>query len=607
MTNNPRVPIWLWLSLAITVALCLVSIKERVSVESHNKRIGMAAEYDTVEALALSQGVSVEQALQQLKLQGLVGVTLPEETIGELLAEGNLTFDQIMAGNGDLNLRKRLSRAISIRFPKTGDAPLPIAALRSTSVGLNPDQARIVRDAGLVIIARLNNPQGLREAGMVASLEWARELGATVYLPTGDQVLGRRESIGAMIDTLKRLDMTYASPEFAKIGGDANVLDKAPERVVRLHAAMAAELDKLSDGEAVDRYVRAATERSMRWLLLRPVSFVSASPLDNFGEFMGKVKANCAKEGYGTFGPPRPFSDTSVPKLLFLVIGLSLIPTAAWTLMVLQLPRPVYLGLGMVFILLALVAYSHSGRQLTALGAATLMPVTAFLVVLERQGKVWFVEILLASLVSLVGGLCVAGLLNGLPYFIRADQFMGVKLAHFLPILLIGVIAYSRLGDLKAAWNSPMVWSQAALGVLILVALAFMATRTGNDNPAGVSGFETKLRSLLEAVFPVRPRTKEFMVGHPGMVVGLGMLALLATKPELKTKLGGWTALALMVGAIGQTSVVNTMCHLHTPIMVGLIRIAVGLGVGMVFGAILWTGLRFLLNKNASLPGADST
>ena len=40
-----------------------------------------------------------------------------------------------------------------------------------------------------------------------------------------------------------------------------------------------------------------------------------------------------------------------------------------------------------------------------------------------------------------------------------------------------------------------------------------------------------------------------------------------------------------VLGSIGATSVINTMCHLHTPLEVGLTRIAIGVVVGGILAA----------------------
>ena len=47
--------------------------------------------------------------------------------------------------------------------------------------------------------------------------------GADVYLPEGDQVLGQREILKETAKELRRNNVAYATPEFAKISGDARL------------------------------------------------------------------------------------------------------------------------------------------------------------------------------------------------------------------------------------------------------------------------------------------------------------------------------------------------------------------------------------------------
>ncbi|MCH8980371.1 MAG: hypothetical protein IH945_14195, partial [Armatimonadetes bacterium] len=94
-------------------------------------------------------------------------------------------------------------------------------------------------------------------------------------------------------------------------------------------------------------------------------------------------------------------------------------------------------------------------------------------------------------------------------------------------------------------------------------------------------GLELQVRSVLDQLLFVRPRTKEVLVGHPALILGL---CLLAHRPHLK----GWAALLLLAGAVGQTSVVNTLCHLHTPISLSLTRILVGFVGGGIIGLLAW-------------------
>jgi len=627
--NPPTIPRWLIASILLTALLSLVSISRRYRVEERNRAVSIAVEYETIEAYGAAQGLTVDQALTQLKEQGLTSVVLSEEYVVDMENSGRVQLDDHRLTAFDPKDLMRLKRALGIRFPllqhvapmdldsNVVDAPgISAVTLRATPVGLNPDECAAIRKAGLAIIARMANPPGVSSSYVRQTLDWAHELGATVFLPEGDQVLGRREALEGMTDELVRLGMVYASPEFSKMGGDDNVLHMIPEHVVRLHSAQAAELDKLPLDEAIDRYSRAARERGMRILLIRPVSFAAPQPLASLDDFIKRIDLDCKRQGLD-MGEARPFEDPNTPTWLILLIGLSVAPTAFFAGAAFVKDRRWQMaGLVLAVVIGGLAATNHV-RPYTALLAALAFPTAAFIVLDGLKRRNLILDYVTVSLISLVGGLAVAGMLNSLPYYIRAEQFEGVKVAVFLPIALVALYFLMRESDLKAAFKNPVTWGALFIALVILGSLAFMSSRTGNDNPAGVSDLELKMRFILDQILFVRPRTKEFMVGHPLLILGIGMLIArrkrnaisepppsLTTHPFGSAPSEGWgavaTALLLAGGAIGQTDIVNTMCHIHTPVMLSLMRIGVGLVAGCIIGLAVWAILK------RWLPAGDS-
>src|SRR5262249_50789545 len=120
---------------------------------------------------------------------------------------------------------------------------------------------------------------------------------------------------------------------------------------------------------------------------------------------------------------------------------------------------------------------------------------------------------------------------------------------------------------------------QLLLALVALAALLLIVARTGNEPGVGVSGVELRFRSVLDRALPVRPRTKEFLVGHPAFILGLALW------------LRGRRRIAMplfVVGVIGQVSILNTFCHIHTPLVLSLIRDVSGLVIGAVIGLILF-------------------
>lgn len=590
----------LWSALA-GFLLLLGPLWMRHRAESANKAVGLAVEAQVINDFASAEGKTFAEALDILKLQGLTGVSYSEETIAELQARGELQVqafgDKTQVTFNSASAFHRFGRSTEglsgLFFPVDSTSVEykgSVDLLRATSLGINP-QAAEVSKAGLEIIARHGNSIGLDKEAIRKLLTSSKELGAKWILPSGDQIPGRRAAQDDFIAVMEEEGLFYLTPEFAKIGGDAAVREKIAPQTLRLHTIQAAEGDKLTDASAIERYVKAGRERGIRWLLVRPLSSGGEAPLDALKELLRKVNKGLVHEGL-TIAKPHPFTnpDPSVPLPL---VYLALSPFFMWVLSR-GLQGLSFKGANLVVaapvVLIVICSALEPMRHLAALGGAVLCPTGALLWALDRESRNPWLEFVVMSALSLLGGLAVAGTLTGIPWMLQNDQFSGIKLAHFFPMIWGGILIVSQMVDLKKAAASPILYGSAALGVVVLVAVAFMLSRTGNDNPAGVSGLELQLRSLLDRILYTRPRTKEFMIGHPLMILGLFLWAESIKKPSLK----GWAGMLIVVGMIGMTSMVNTLCHLHSPLELNLARILIGWVIGGILGGILaWAALKF--------------
>lgn len=608
MTSTPSIPRWLvTASLAATALLSLYSLSFRYRIEQRNRAAGIAVEMDAVKELAAGQGLLPDEALEHLREAGLTAVVLAEQTVEDLLKSGQLDLSPDGTFRGPEAVLDRVEGALGRRYPvasreRTSEGlktNLPGDLALRASVGIDPLEASRALRNRLEVIARHSNVVGAQNRYVGRMIEDSSSKGARYFLPQGEQVLGRRDGLEALMEALRVHEMRYLSPEFAKITGDANVKVAAPELVVRLHAAQAAELDRMTPSEIVERYVKAARERNIRMLLVRPAGGAGDGALQDMGRLLARIKVGILKEGGGV-GEGRPFEDPRVPKYAFLLIGLACVPvllSVGYAFVTSSVGR----GVGSVLVvLLAIGAYSDTVRPFTALAIATVLPIAAFLWADEARPRRWLLAYVGTGLTSLVGGLAVAGLSNSLVYTVQADMFMGVKLAHFLPIAVVAAWAIGKLASARTLYDTAMRWGPTVLILVGLGFLAFMQTRTGNDNPAGVSGLELKIRSLLETFLVVRPRTKEFLIGHPAMVIGLAVLAANGTTKPGWGRHGVSIAALLTVGAIGQTSVVNTMCHFHTPLTVSLTRIGIGFLLGGILGGLIWMAVRGRILRNVS-------
>ncbi len=130
-----------------------------------------------------------------------------------------------------------------------------------------------------------------------------------------------------------------------------------------------------------------------------------------------------------------------------------------------------------------------------------------------------------------------------------------------------------------------VVASVLTVGFVVFIYLS----RSGNFPLIPVSDLEFEWRSRLADLFSVRPRTKEFLLGYPALLLGSWL-----GPPALRR---GWGFVLAALGGVAASSVLNTFVHLHIPAAVSTGRTLVGLGLGLAVGllaVLLFEGLRRL-------------
>jgi len=191
------------------------------------------------------------------------------------------------------------------------------------------------------------------------------------------------------------------------------------------------------------------------------------------------------------------------------------------------------------------------------------------------------------SLWSLAAGSAIAVLFYHPDFVQRLDGFFGVKLAYALPLFLITVYFFPDLLDFdhwrerwqRAPAGRKLLMIAGGLGVAAVAAL--LAMRLGNHPWLKVSAWELDLRDRLEVILGVRPRFKEFLIGHPLLILGLAGRRFSGAEGK------SWPEWCIVAGSLGQLSIINTFCHVHTPLAVSAARSLHGLWMGAGLGVLL--------------------
>jgi hypothetical protein len=188
-------------------------------------------------------------------------------------------------------------------------------------------------------------------------------------------------------------------------------------------------------------------------------------------------------------------------------------------------------------------------------------------------------------------------------FWLKVDEFAGVKLSQLLPLLLVLTLSFAQWWETEALppkerWaiagenfrslsNAPVRWGQVALLVMAGILVAYWLMRTGNEPSVGVASWELKLRAFFEDWLIARPRFKEFVLGHPALVLAFFFL----TGTHLEAKIGQWLFLPAVIGL---ASVMNTFSHAHTPIALSLLRTVHGIWLGIGIGLMLLWGMKWV-------------
>lgn len=507
--------------------------------------------------------------------------------------------------------------------------------LGKIDIGYNAELASQVENGDLELIYRSgNNLNSL--AVMRNSLEL---LDADMLIFDGEEVTGFSENLNETAELLNQKNTLFGYIEafIADQAGAKKLAELTDLNILRTHSMQQEEVETSSPEIIVERYLRAVRERSVRVIYFKPY-LEGNNLLQRNRSLLNLLKSNLNEEGYLVGGAEaEEYFAGSQFNLLLILLGV----TAAGIMLLNYFSDFEYAKLMNIFFLLSLGAgflLIQSGRlvllrQITALGAACIFPSLAVIVfLLERPlggedlrsdsarlkstaslskeakkadkivTKNYLIYIFMnfsgAVLTAFIGGIFVSAALNTSDFIFKLQQFRGVKVAFLMPLIIISFYYLLQLGSSSLKNEIPQFMEQSVkikhvllAGVLLFIAVVYIG-RTGNFPLLPVPAWEMTVRSLLEKVLYVRPRFKEFLIGHPLFVLTLWL------STEKRQELYFYPL--LMLASVGVITTVNTFSHLHTPVMVSVLRTFHSYWLGLLIGIVFILGyelLKFLYNR----------
>lgn len=613
----------------------------RASIEASYRDVEIVLDGPDWEALALREGQDPLAYFARAREHGATAVAVYEQTLKRLAERGEVAyitggqlldrarmaplagpFRDLVAGGAARPGRLYIAAPPELLgFLQTGfaellgtsqvrrshgllEVPGLLEELEEAPLGYTPLDLAPYTRLGLHPVLRLRNYPGMAAGGLRAKVARLARLGRgypVVFDKT--EVLGYAGLIRETAAALQSAGFPYGRIEVFSVRrkqrGEDQLAAQMRPNVIRLFSLTAEELLALTPESVRDKFVLAARERNIRILYLRPILPTAGSVGTEANlTLLDRMTADLTRFGLRP-GTARAFPEIRIPPALMLMVILGALAAMALALMVVGRAVGiavsgrlawVLVGIGVVVSLVTMTGGPWAlWRKLLALGTASTVPLLAVVVAAPRAGarpiSASVRALAVASLISLAGGALVAALLSGWEFMMAADVFLGVKLAHLLPAMLVAVVLATadrppqhwREGVTQLwAWSSrPLLFRYAAAAVVVGLAAVILVARSGNFG-LPVLPIEERLRALTGDLLVARPRTKEYLIGHPAL-----MLAAAAAATRWRLAVVPLAA----VGAIGQAGIINSFSHIHTPLLYTVWRTANALLLGSILGA----------------------
>jgi hypothetical protein len=324
-----------------------------------------------------------------------------------------------------------------------------------------------------------------------------------------------------------------------------------------------------------------------------------ADPLDNATSYLSGLRSALYRSQLGV-GTAHTYTRIGNPfhgrvaAGVVIVAGIALLLDFTFGFLTLK-AAPTMIGASIALIAVVFVTGVMPAIKLVALIGACALPSLGVAILhpeFSISGATSLKRLLVVFAVTMLGPLTVVAIHADTVFLVKGDVFLGVKLTLIAPLVVAALlhglnlradspsglasVIRDRVATLIEISRNPILIWQVLLGGGVLVALAIMLMRSGNESSVGVSSVELQVRSLLDRVLFVRPRFKDILF-QPFVLLSL---VLVGTKWPLHR-------VAAILASIALASMVNTFCHLHTPLVISALRVAYGVVFGIVAALVI--------------------
>jgi hypothetical protein len=608
--------------------------------EANYKNVQMVVNYSDIVAMANANDLTEEEFAKALQERGVSAVLYKEWSLGSLNANGQVAIEvgnniehasyvekvskevPVSAANAyvallDKNIAVQVKDHVLEKVPgadyypgqvdvitipimvPNGDSEVVTALNKIKEIGAGFDMASIARMSalGMDTVPQLRSWDNPTDTSLRMAFDEIKAMPNLVYLLFNDkEIPGYPQKNRTVADLLKddkgNTVVPVATIEFSDQKGLNQLGVLLNKDVIRLHTISNGEMGNLTPDSALDRWMLAARERNMRSLLVRFFDITTpGANLQGNLNYVASIQTGLIESGFTLDQPYEKPASIPASTILMAMVGTAVIAGVMLILLEMRLPKLSLLALiGGIAIWLALLLVNPTmAKKMMALLSVITFPTLSCLLIMKPEARSIgksVVALLKLCAISYIGAVLMVGLLADILFMLKLDQFIGVKLAHVVPIVAVPFILYiwneeKPLTFVKQLLEKALDYKWTMLGVLVAVAGVIYLSRTGNSG-AELSAAESMMRTFLNDAMGVRPRSKEFLIGYPFTLL---LFWLGASRKN-------W--ILTIPAIIGQVSLVNTYAHIHTALIMSMQRSFNGLVLGIAVGLLLIIGVRML-------------
>lgn len=476
-------------------------------------------------------------------------------------------------------------------------------------LGFDQKDLELVKSLKLDLIPRIENFTDIKDKDILSYVNMIKKYNVKTVIFSGSDVLGNPAKISYAAGLFRKNGINTGIidvPMGKKLQDGMNKFAKFDDyRGIKVFGLSDKETQKYEASDIVSKWFRGILDRNVRIIYMRAKIDNIKSVQFNIDQNISLIKSlngYIEKSGLKT-GIAKPLGEIHQSKFIQIFISFGIIAGGLLILYMLGLSDLAVISIGLVGQILTIIVllsrFNDLGIKVLALSSSVIFPSLAIGYLIDslkniidkKQRKHFIIKTLkifiYTLLISSIGALYIASIMADSKYMLKLDYFRGVKFSFILPLIYYFIYFIFKFFDIKNGKDlmektkdflmiNIKIWHVIVFVIAVLIGVIYIS-RTGNNPIIPPTSFELKFRDILEHTIIARPRTKEFLIGDPAII-----LAIYAAFKNSK----GWTFIFGIFSSIGILSIVNTFSHIESVMSIAIERTILGWVLGAIIGLI---------------------